>query len=322
LQHLIKANEDGLNDKDENSSQSIYITMYNKASAALLLFLVALVQGSSIFPGAYWTDSDGVPIQAHGGGFLVHNNAYYWFGEDKTENSHNFRYVNCYQSFDLIRWELLGHALSATEETSPISEIGPDAVVERPKVLYNQKNQEFVMWFHLDSSDYGLARLGVAVSKNIQGPYTYQGSISPFGQDSRDMTVWVDPDDAQQQAYVVYATRVNLDTSIATLTDDYRNVSEYLVLLEGIHREAYAVFKKNGLYYIVMSRATGWDSNPNEYMTSASMKGPWSAGIPIAPSSQDTFDSQANYVIPLENGQFIYCGDRWNRNDLSDSRYL
>jgi hypothetical protein len=72
-----------------------------------------------------------------------------------------------------------------------------------------------------------------------------------------------------------------------------------------------------------MSRATGWDSNPNDYIVSSGgMAGPWSTGEQIAPTSPNTFDSQSNYVISIGNGNFIYCGDRWNRNALSDSKYV
>ncbi|CAL8141187.1 unnamed protein product [Orchesella dallaii] len=294
-----------------------------------LLFVCLIVQTIflqnshtlSIFPGdAYWADTNGIPIQAHGGGFLKLDNTYYWFGEDKTEGGHLFHHVNCYKSTDLVTWEYVSHALSAVEGAG--SEIGSDAVVERPKVIYNERNRQFVMWFHLDSSNYGLAKLGIAISNTVQGPYQYQGSVSPFDEDSRDMTVWVDEDDAEKSAYLVYATRVNLDTVIAKLSSDYLSIQERLLKLVDIHREAYAVFKKDGLFYIVMSRATGWDSNTNEYMYSRSMSGPWSERFQVAPSSSNTFDSQTNYVVPLPDGKFMFAGDRWNRNDLSDSRYV
>ncbi len=85
--------------------------------------------------------------------------------------------------------------------------------------------------------------MGVAESSTIQGPYRYLGSIAPFGEDSRDMTVWVDEEDPAKTGYLVYATRVNLDTVVARLTPDYRNVSAQLIKLGGIHREAYAVFR-------------------------------------------------------------------------------
>ena len=35
-------------------------------------------------PGEVWRDTDGQPINAHGGGLLFHGGAYYWHGEAKT----------------------------------------------------------------------------------------------------------------------------------------------------------------------------------------------------------------------------------------------
>ncbi len=55
-------------------------------------------------PGELWPDTNGVPINAHGGGFLFRNGTYYWFGEFKTEgtggNAANVG-VSVYSSRDL-----------------------------------------------------------------------------------------------------------------------------------------------------------------------------------------------------------------------------
>ena len=48
-------------------------------------------------------------------------------------------------------------------------------------------------------------------------------------------------------------------------------------------------------YHIVASHLTGWRTNDNEYTTATSPGGPWSACKP---------------------------GDRWNPNDLGDSRLI
>lgn len=63
-------------------------------------------------------------------------------------------------------------------------------VLERPKVMHNPRTGKFVMWMHIDSADYELARLGVAVGDSPQGPFRYQGSFRPHGQQSRDFTVF------------------------------------------------------------------------------------------------------------------------------------
>jgi hypothetical protein len=45
--------------------------------------------------------------------------------------------------------------------------------VERPKVIYNEENKQYVMWMHIDSSDYSEAKAGVAVGSSVCGDYTY-----------------------------------------------------------------------------------------------------------------------------------------------------
>src|SRR5476651_994727 len=36
-------------------------------------------------PGEAWLDTNGKPINAHGGGMLFHDGTYYWFGEHKLD---------------------------------------------------------------------------------------------------------------------------------------------------------------------------------------------------------------------------------------------
>lgn len=36
-------------------------------------------------PGELWKDTDGVAINAHGGGIMFHGGKYWWYGEYKTE---------------------------------------------------------------------------------------------------------------------------------------------------------------------------------------------------------------------------------------------
>jgi len=70
----------------------------------------------SFHPGVIWLDTDGKPIQAHGGGILYENGIYYWYGENKdSENyldeSKGFLHrvdvigISCYSSTDLLNWK-------------------------------------------------------------------------------------------------------------------------------------------------------------------------------------------------------------------------
>lgn len=40
-------------------------------------------KNTSFIPGEVWKDTDGNPINAHGGGLLYHEGTYYWYGEYK-----------------------------------------------------------------------------------------------------------------------------------------------------------------------------------------------------------------------------------------------
>lgn len=127
-----------------------------------------------IRPGRLWLDDRGEHINAHGGGVLYHEGKYYWFGEHKNENSSAALVgINCYSSGDLVNWKYEGVALPVSDD--PQSEITKGCVMERPKVIYNEKTGKFVMWFHLElkGQGYKAARSALAVSDNVTGPYTF-----------------------------------------------------------------------------------------------------------------------------------------------------
>lgn len=133
-------------------------------------------------PGEIWHDDNGVHINAHGGGFLYQNGVYYWFGEHKTEGRGGNRAnvgVHVYSSKDLYNWKDEGIALAVHEDTTSLLTKG--CVIERPKVIYNEKTEKYVMWFHheLKGMGYKAALTGVAVSDEVTGPYTYLRSVNP-----------------------------------------------------------------------------------------------------------------------------------------------
>lgn len=108
-------------------------------------------------------------------------------GEDKTEGS-AFQNVNCYSSTNLVEWTYVGALLSRTAS----GDLGPNRVVERPKVIYNSSTRKYVMYLHIDSSNYGEAKVGVATSDTVCGKYTYISSWRPLGFESRDIGLFQD----------------------------------------------------------------------------------------------------------------------------------
>ncbi|WP_438449480.1 RICIN domain-containing protein [Gorillibacterium sp. sgz5001074] len=268
--------------------------------------------------GAVMKDTAGNVIHAHGGGVIKVGSYYYWFGENRTSDG-KFNAVSCYRSADLKTWEFRSNVLTKDSATElNVSNI------ERPKVIYNSSTGKFVLWMHWENGvDYGQARTAVASSSTVDGTYTYHGSFRPLGYDSRDMTVYND----NGTAYLISATKVNADLNIYKLTPDFLGVESLVqTLWPGQYREAPAMFKRNGVYFLVTSGATGWNPNQGKYATATSITGTWSGLANFGDST--TYDSQSAYILPVEGSQttsFLYMGDRWAGawgGKVMDSRYV
>ncbi|WP_348798839.1 glycoside hydrolase family 43 protein [Flavobacterium adhaerens] len=159
----------------------------NKLKISFSIFLLiccgyAIAQtrkANSFTPGEIWKDSDGVHINAHGGGILYHKGIYYWFGEHKGDSNNAKVGVTCYSSKDLYNWKNEGVALKVS--TDPNSQIVSGSIIERPKVIYNAKTKKYVMWFHLEfkGQGYKASRTGVATSDKPTGPYQFIRSYRP-----------------------------------------------------------------------------------------------------------------------------------------------
>jgi len=285
---------------------------------------------TSFRPGEVWLDTDGKPIQAHGGGLLYDDGTYYWFGENKdSDTAPGFLHrvdvigVSCYSSTDLLNWKNEGVVLTA-EPDNPASDLHPSKVFERPKVLRNPKTGMYVLFAHADTANYEYARIGVAISASPTGPYAYLGSMQPNGNDSRDMTVFQDNDG---RAYLFFSSEWNKTLHIIELSEDYLHpTSNEARAFIDQSREAPAVFKRNEKYYIISSACTGWDPNRAELATADSPLGPWTViGDPCTgKDSEITFYAQSTFVFPLagKKDAFIAMFDRWNKENLQDSRYI
>jgi beta-xylosidase len=307
----------------------------------VFLLIIALAslcfkQDGSVFkPGQVWTDTEGNPINAHGAGILVDQGTYYWFGEIKSGKTwlvertgwECYRVhaggVSCYSSSDLVHWKNEGVALTPEREDSA-SDIHTGRVIERPKVVYNEKTKKYVMWMHIDTDDYLYARAGVAVSDRPQGPYTYLGSIRPNVQMSRDQTLFKDTDG---KAYQICSSENNETMYINELTEDYlKPTGKFKRIFIGLSREAPAMVKHNGRYYVLSSGCTGWDPNPAAYGVSESIMGDYTiVENPCRGKDADkTFYAQSTFILPVQGKENTYIAlfDRWNKLDLPDSRYV
>ena len=292
-----------------------------------------------IYPGSIFYDIEGDPINAHGGGFLRHNNTYYWYGEIKKGKTYlpksnkewygtrvDFVGISCYASIDLLNWRKCNtyNVLPAVDD-DPSHDLHWSKVGERPKVVYNAKTEMFVMWLHVDTMDYQQARCGIATSYSPEASFSYIGSFQPEGQMARDLTVFVDDD---FKAYLFTSSENNAVMHLSQLTDDYLNTSSTPKrIFVNDFVEAPTMFKKDGLYYFIGSGCTAWEPNAAKYAIAKSIWGPWnSTGNPFRGEDADTsFHSQSTFMLPVSNGIetfYMFAGDRWISSNLSDSRYV
>lgn len=263
--------------------------------------------------GPHMSDTQGNVINAHGGGFLKVGKYYYWIGE----NRRNGILVSCYRSTDLVNWEFRGDLL--TRQSHPELD---KANIERPKVIYNEKTKQFVMWMHYEyGRDYSYARAAVAYSNDIEKPFTFVKSFRPFDNMARDCTLYKDDDGT---AYFFASARENYDMIMYRLTNDYLDVKEQVVTLwPGGHREAPALVKRGKYYFLMTSGCTGWAPNQAKYAYSKSITGPWSELINIGNAT--TFDTQSTFIIPIQGKKttsYLYVGDRWDGKNYFNSRNI
>lgn len=308
----------------------LFLTM-----AVVLLAAPQAISARDIVPGDVWLDTSGNPINAHGGGILYHNGKYYWYGEYKKGETvlpewatwecyrTDVTGVGCYSSPDMVDWTFEGIVLPAVPDDSS-HDLHPSKVLERPKVVYNAGTGKFVMWAHVESADYSKAAAGVAVSDSPTGPFTYLGSFRPNNAMSRDQTVFVDDDG---KAYQFASSENNQTLYINELTDDYlRPTGRFTRNFIGMSREAPAVFRHDGRYYMLSSGCTGWDPNQAQLAVADSVMGPWTViGNPCTGTDADkTFYAQSTYVQPVHGKKDCYIAmfDRWNKTDLENSRYV
>ncbi|MDQ1004518.1 hypothetical protein QFZ28_005058 [Neobacillus niacini] len=138
--------------------------------------------------GETWYDTEGNPIQAHGGGFLQQTAEdgkpiYYWVGENKIHNSAVFHAVSLYSSRDLVNWNYEGNILDQFSQTVEGAEYGLlNNKWERPKLLYNEKTKKYVLWGHWETAgSYASSQIAVATADHVAGPYTFLGHWRPGG---------------------------------------------------------------------------------------------------------------------------------------------
>jgi hypothetical protein len=300
------------------------VTLLGSLAALLLPTVQAQAASVSFTLGAARTDTAGNSLQLHGLGIIKVGSTWYGFGEDKTGETSadtSFQDIPCYTSTDLANWTYQGVALAKQAG----GDLGPSRIVERPKVIYNASTSTYVMYMHIDSTNYGDARVGVATSSTPCGPYSYRGSFRPMGNLSRDLGLFQDTDGT---GYLMSEDRNN-GLRVYKLSADYLSVDSLVTTLgsggSGGSVESPAMVKIDGMYYVFGSHLTGWSLNDNIYATATSLSGPWSGFKDFAAPGTHTYGSQTANIITVQGASgttYIYAGDRWDTSNLGASKLI
>lgn len=323
-------------------------TLSAATSVSYAIELVPTDGYESVPVGKTWYDTEGNSIQAHGGGFLEKDGWYWWVGENKSHDGANLYAVSLYRSKDLTNWEHVNDIVTAGTPgiCSTGTYSGDTCKIERPKLVYNEATETYVLWGHWETADsYAASHLVVLTSKTIGGDYelvrnfrpgvgevhteevdpTYSGSDGKSGYGSRDFTVFQDGDTGD--AYLV-GSQDHLSMRVYKLTDDFTDVDwkGSYVLFDGDRREAPALVKAGDGYFVFTSSQSGWYPNQTMYSYTEDISDPdgWSE---LKPAGNNTsFYSQPTNIMTLAKAdgtpQYIYMGDRWNSKKLGSSSYV
>ena len=142
------------------------------------------------------------------------------------------------------------------------------------------------------------------------------------GQQSRDMTVFVDDD---QTAYLIYSSEKNSTIHVAELDASYTGFTgRYWRIFPWRWMAAPVLFKHHQKYYFIGSDCTGWAPNAARSAVADSITGPWTElGNPaVDEGGETTYGSQGTFALKLSEDRIIFMADQWRKENAIDGRYL
>lgn len=283
-----------------------------------------------------WYDSDGVLIEAHGGGVTYDSAAgkYYWLGLNFNSASLGTfadnrgvapRGTRCYSSTDLFNWDSEGMVLDPPPPYWRWSG-AKFSVVERPHVLINPSaadpNLKYVLWCHLDAEDsYAQQVAAVATAPSQTGPWTWQSFGRPLGKAILDCNVFLDPNDGKAYFLAKNITDGGYTAWELSATGDWTTFTGGSITLATTGAaEAPLLFFAEGYYYLAQSgnlTPYGGGDSDNDFIAATTLSGLASATFASlytsAPASGSVaFNAQAGHVFRvnrLESPAYIFMCD-------------
>lgn len=293
-----------------------------------------------------WHDTKGNIINASDGGIIYANGKYHWYGmafrplpmaSGPNGGQMTDTGVVMYASSDLLNWEYEGVILEVSND--PKSDLFAPMRFERPKIIYNDRTRQFVLWCHYvkypgnHGNATGECDMGLAVCDTVNGRYQWKGYVKPIDEHGwvRDMTVYKDFDGT---AYLIYDRHIVEKESgqtdrclhVVKLSDDYLSFTDTYKRIESAKwREAPVVAYKNGYYYIITSGLTGWETNQAKAFRTRALLDEWEEiGDPCVDDfTHTTFNTQgSNAFSVIGTDTQIIMLERHNTSNFLKSSYV
>lgn len=286
------------------------------------------------------TDTNrGYPVNAVNPNFLWDPVSSKWFcyGEsyDMVSVYENFIGVTCYSSVDFRNWHFEGNALAP----APGAAIGSNQIYDRPHVLYNSANNNYVLWARATTGvTYG--PVVCFTSPSPTGPFTLANTFSSIRgyTTGGDLKLWMEPDGTA--AYLFWSNWGNQQISVDKLNSTWTAVDgiNYYTSINngsgpfGYAAEGHGICKYGSTYFWMTNVSNSWAADLNLYITSSSPLGPWSspsnpfqsatipqtpqeAAVGVTASPSNAYDSQVVGLINISGrNAVIYMGDRYSVN--------
>jgi beta-xylosidase len=180
----------------------------------------------------------------------------------------------------------------------------------------------------------GQGEAGIAVCDTVNGNYRWLGHVRPIDDLGvvRDCTLYKDDDGT---AYFIYDRDTGKDFRppferclyIVKLSEDYLScTSEHRRIDAAFNREAPAVIRHDGYYYMLTSGLTGWKYNGAKYFRARDLLGEWEdMGDPcVGDTEQTTFCSQTTAIFRVEGraDTYIHMAERHNQQSFLHCSYI
>jgi len=136
----------------------------------------------------------------------MHPDTFMWYGEHDHFSMQVSGAVMACSTHDFVTWRNEGAMVHYTNLTDMVNGPTGPLHIEKPKVLYNNSTQKYVMWMIIDNGVRELGMAGVAASDYPNGPFEFVRSLYPDGNQTRDQTLFQDDDGAAYLFRTYYDT--------------------------------------------------------------------------------------------------------------------